>query len=352
MRQVALFAVAAAAVYLLTDVTPAGQESVPQSAFVAFRVDAHHVIATITVSEIAGKQIRDGMSPAPPARFGYQHFDPPASWRERVPPHIRSAKQWVVHAAPGQPFEAVAERVVGGYAQCQEAVGVLLRVEGGRANEFAGIRSRYFVASAAAAPDARPSEPATVVRALPPPVFTVAQHQAFESTLNQLLARELPRVRAESEPDLVRMEASRSNSAWVRRLREMDKALAGGPSELRYDIQSFQLAPDGVPVHFVRAEWMVERQQAFALSLWMRGELPVEILQTNVRPASWLRMFEFQRHVAQEHLGLVLNVTDRDQDGWGEVLFAQGGYESIGISLLEYSPAGFQPSGVEFACGC
>ena len=352
MRQAALLAVAAVAAAMLTEVTDAGQEPPAQSAFVAFRVDAQHVIATIKVTEIAGKQIVDGLSQAPPAQFGYPHFDAPASWKEHVPAQIHGAKQWVVHAAPGQPFGAVPERVVGGYAQCQEAVGVLLRIDGERANEFAKIRARYFVASTAVAPDARSSEPVTPVRALPSPVFTVPQRQGFESALNQLLARELPRVRAESESHQARMEASRSGSAWVRRQREMDEALTGGRGELRYDIQSFQLAPDGVPVHFVRAEWMVERQQAFAVSLWIRGELPVETLQTNLRPASWLRMPEFQRHVTREHLGLVLNVMDRDQDGWGEVLFAQGGYESIGISLLEYSPTGFQPSGVEFARGC
>jgi hypothetical protein len=336
----------------LTDVAAGGQDPPSQTEFIAFRVDAQHVIATIKVTEISGKQIVDGLSPAPPARFGYSHFDAPASWRDQVPAHIRDARQWVIHAAPGQPFAATAERVVGGYAQCQEAVGILLRIDGGRASEFANIRARYFVASAAAVPDTHPSDQATSVRALPSSAFTVAERQAFESILDQVLARELPRVRAESMPDRARKESTRSGSAWVRRQRDMDDALAGGRGELRHDIQSFQLAPDGVPVHFVRAEWMVERQQAFAISLWMRGERPIETLQTNLRPASWLRMFEFQRHVARDHLGLVLNVVDRDHDGWGEVIFAQGGYESISISLLEYSPTGFQTSGTEFACGC
>ena len=63
-------------------------------------------------------------------------------------------------------------------------------------------------------------------------------------------------------------------------------------------------------------------------------------------------MFEFQGKVAREHLGLVLNIFDRDNDGWGEVLMAQGGYESMTISLLEYSATGFQPTGIEYAYGC
>jgi hypothetical protein len=63
-------------------------------------------------------------------------------------------------------------------------------------------------------------------------------------------------------------------------------------------------------------------------------------------------MWEFQGHVAREHLGLVLNVFDRDYDGWGEVLFAQGGYEGARVSLLEYSPTGFQPTGIAYGYGC
>jgi len=34
------------------------------------------------------------------------------------------------------------------------------------------------------------------------------------------------------------------------------------------------------------------------------------------------------------------------------VLLAQGGYESMGISALEYSPTGFQPTGIKYAYGC
>jgi hypothetical protein len=33
------------------------------------------------------------------------------------------------------------------------------------------------------------------------------------------------------------------------------------------------------------------------------------------------------------------------------VLLAQGSYKSMGISLLEYSPTGFEPTGSEYACG-
>ena len=97
-------------------------------------------------------------------------------------------------------------------------------------------------------------------------------------------------------------------------------------------------------MYFVRAEWLVEGRQGFAASLWLRTEPRVEIIEANVRPASWLRMFLFRGHVAREQLGLVLNVVDWNRDGWGEVLFLESGYEGFSISLRQYSATGFTPT--------
>jgi hypothetical protein len=63
-------------------------------------------------------------------------------------------------------------------------------------------------------------------------------------------------------------------------------------------------------------------------------------------------MFEFNGHVMREQLGLVLNVFDRNRDGWGEVLMEQSGYESTSLTVLDYSSGGFQPAGIELSGGC
>jgi hypothetical protein len=60
----------------------------------------------------------------------------------------------------------------------------------------------------------------------------------------------------------------------------------------------------------------------------------------------------FNGHVMQKQLGLVLNVFDRNQDGWGEVLMEQSGYESTNLTVLDYSSDGFQPAGIELSGGC
>lgn len=354
MRQAALLAsVAAIAAALLTDVTVAGQEPGAGSAFVAFRVDFNHVIATFKVMDTSAKQVTDGLSAEPMARFGYRYFDPPAPWREQGAADMRAGDRWLIHSAPGQAFQAETERIVGGNAGCQNAIGALLRVVPEQSDTFTGLPAKYFLAERSMTLQPSKAESGSSVGIAPSP-STAEFRRALESTLNALLVRELPRVLADAAPELARAASSpvAYRRSWARHQQAIDEAMQSGRGELTYDIQSFRLAPDGVLLHFVRAEWTVHRRQGFAASLWLRGEQPLEVIQTNLRAASWLRMFEFQGRVAREHLGLILNIFDRNHDGWGEVLLAQGGYESMGISALEYSPTGFQPTGIKYAYGC
>ncbi len=355
MRPAALIAgVAAIAAALLTDATVAGQEAGPASAFVAFRLDADRVVATLRVTDFGTRQVTDGLSVPPRVRYGYPYFDLPAAWREKGVPDVPAGQRWLIHAAPGQTFEAEAERIVGGNAQCQDAIGVLLRVAPERSDAFAAVRPKYFLAQRSETLLASKARAGSTVGVARSP-STAEFQRALRSALDALLARELPQVRANAAPGLARMASSplASHRSWARRWQAADDALQSGRGELAYDIQSFRLAPDGVLIHFVRAEWTVRRRQGFATTLWVRGDGPVEVIQTDLRPASWLRMSEFFRGgVAREHLGLILNVLDRDQDGWGEVLLAQRGYESTSLRPLEYSPAGFLAAGIEYAFGC
>jgi hypothetical protein len=251
-------------------------------------------------------------------------------------------------------FEATVQRRVGGYLGCEQGVGVLLRVAPEHATAFAAVRARYFVAARASAetPNAAPARSA--IRTLPGSTLTPDVRRSIESILDTTLARELPGVRSEAAPFLARgLTASyRSTRAWARQRLQIEDAMQRGQGQLHYNVQAFQLAPNGVPVLFIRAEWLVGGRQGFAASLWLRAGQPLEVLETNVRPAAWLRSSLFQGGVAPAHMGLILNVLDRDGDGWGEVLFSSEGYESQSISLLEYSPAGFQPPAINLAGGC
>jgi hypothetical protein len=352
MRPTALLSVIAAlTAALLTDARAAGQQPAPEAAFVAFRFDGTRAIATLKVLDTPLQQITDGLSGEPMARFGYPYFEPPAPWREESAAGMNMGDRWVIHTGPGQAFQAETERIVGGNAGCQNAVGVLLHVVPEQAAAFTALSAKYFLAERAVG--ALPSRAQSTVAVVPSP-STAAFRQTLEGTLNALLARELPRVQAEAAPEFARMASSPVDyhRSWARQRQAVDDAMQRGRGQLRYDIQSFRLAPDGVPLHFVRAEWAVERRQGFASAMWLRGEQSIDTIETNLRPASWLRMFEFQGSVARVHQGLVLNVFDWNRDGWGEVLMAQGGYESMRISLLEYSPTGFRPTGIQYTYGC
>ena len=344
---------AAVLAVLLTNSTVVTQEPNGGSPLISFRVDDGHAIAVIKVIGSAEKQISDGLSPEPAARYGFRYFDLPPAWQLPGGAAIRQGERWLLHPTPGASIQADTERIVGGQLGCEDAIGVLLRVAPEQSKAFAALPARYFLAERSSAVPSPVTPSTSTVRVLASP-STDEFRTALRATLNELLVRELPRVQADAEPDIARMLTSPVNyhRSWAQRQQTIEESMRRGEGQLTYDIQSFRLAPDGVPVHFVRAEWRVRGRQGFAASVWLRGGLPLEVLETNARPASWLRMFEFQGSVAREHLGLVLNVVDRNGDGWGEVLMAQGGYESMSLSLVEYSASGFHPTGIEYAYGC
>ena len=76
-----------------------------------------------------------------------------------------------------------------------------------------------------------------------------------------------------------------------------------GSGRLRYDVQAFQLSPNGVPVLFVRAEWLVGTRQGFVASLWVRAGEPIDVLKTDVQQAAWVRSSLFQEGVGPSHTG-------------------------------------------------
>jgi len=352
-RAALLAGLAATAGILATDASVAGQEQ-NRSEYIVFRVDGTHAIATIKVFDTAARQITDGLSAEPAARFGFQSFELPTDWRDRVPNGIQPSARWLIQTAPGKTVQATAERIVGGQLGCVDAIGVLLGIDAEQAEYFSALPARYFLGQQSTSPPPSTLPPGPAVRLIRSP-SNDGFRRALESTLNELLVRELPAIRAEAEPDLERMASSSVNyhRSWARERRALDEATGRGEGKLTYDIQSFRLSPDAVPIHFVRAQWMVRGRQGFAATLWLRGAQSLEVVEQNVRPASWLHMFEFFRGgVAREHLGLILNVFDRNQDGWGELLMAHGGYESMAISLVEYSASGFHPTGIEYAYGC
>lgn len=330
------------------------QPSDPPREYVAFRVDDERVIAVLKTFDDSGVERREnGVSEKSVAAYGFPMFEPPATWLKFVPAAIRPGDRWRLHVSGERAVDAVAERVVGGQAQCLGAVGMLMRIVPEHARDFAAIRWRYFVAREAASSQPAPAAE-NRIGFLPESVATPELRAAVESALGDLLRREHPKIVKEAADDVTRIEASglKSHKKLAERWRRQDDALSRGQARLTYDIQGVRVTREGPPLFFVRAEWFVGDFQAFAAAAWFSFGEKLELVQADVRPASWLRMAIFQGTIYRIQIGMILNVLDRDADGWGEILFAQGGYESLGVSLLEYSPSGFDPQGVEFNYGC
>jgi hypothetical protein len=316
----------------------------------AFRVDDRLIVASVRelVDEIP--QFKPGQGTQSAAKYGYPFLDLPDALQMRVPPEIKVGDRWAVHTAPGQVIQATAERFVLGQGQCSSLLGLVLRVDDRDAAAFAGVRTKYYVVDTHGAGSGGIE---STLGPLPMSTITPEVRARLDASLAQVFALELPRVRAEAAKSIADMAASDVgyHRTWARDRQNVEAALARGAGVLAYDAQPYRLTPDGVPLVFVRAQWRVGSRPGFAASFWIRSDTGA-IVWKNVGPASWLRMFEFQGEIDITQLGLVLNVLDRDRDGWAEVIFLQAGYESLGVSLYTISSSGFTPAGTSYAYGC
>ena len=333
-----------AAAVALCDLSAIAQAPRPASSFVAFRVDDRHAVAVI--AEVADQA--DSVDGSPPAaRFGFEYRDADPAIVAAVPPAVFAVKQWTVHLAPGRRVSAAAGRIVHGNAACTGLAGMLLRIDPGDQQVYAARPEKYFVVDAA-------DGAVAAVSPAPPGALPPIDRTHLESLLNGLLKRELPAVRAEAAGEIDRLAAGEPGYQrnWAIERRELDRGLEAGQARLEYDAQAFDLERNGPPRYFVRAEWAVNGRPAFGASLWVKGGGPLSIVDQDLRTARWLRMFEFQGKMSPELYGLVLNVFDRDGDGWGEVLMARGGYESTRLELIALTPGGFTPTGISYSYGC
>jgi hypothetical protein len=338
---------------LLVVLTPAPAPETRE--YIAFRVDDERVIAVLKTHDEGARQMQGNeVSGKPAAAYGFTGFEPPPEWLKYVPPEMRPGARWKLDVGGGRMLDALAERVVGGQAQCSEAVAMMMRIAPEHAADFAAARARYFIAREAAKSEPLTTSADNRIGFLPQSAVTPEMRGALETALDELMRREHPKIVKEAADDVRRMQTNRfkSHRILVERWRRQDDALVRGETRLAYDIQGVQLTREGPPVFFVRAEWFLGDFQAFAAAVWVRFGEKLEIVQTDVRPASWLRMAIFQGKIYPLQMGMILNVLDRDGDGFGEILFAQGGYESVAISLLEYSASGFEAQGIEFNQGC
>ena len=108
--------------FILAAATLYGQSPSVTSEYIAFRVDADHVVATVLVRDVNLPQVHKGLSPVPVAQFGYQYFEPPDYWGDLRTDH-NVGDRWLIQTAPGQVLHATVERRVGGYLSARKRWG-------------------------------------------------------------------------------------------------------------------------------------------------------------------------------------------------------------------------------------
>lgn len=325
---------------------PAAQD---KTTLIAFRVDDERVLASVrALVDDSIRQFKKGEATSSVAKFGYPFLDLPEKFQPKIPTDLKIGDRWAVHTSPGQVFHATAERFVLGQGGCENLLALVLKIDSEELQAFRDVRTKYYVADVRAALTiASPLGP------LPDSAITPKFRARLETTLGQVFALELPRVRLETAKSIAAMATSEVeyHRSWARERRSVEAALALGAAVLTYDTQAYRLTPDGVPLVFVRARWHVGSRLGFAAAFWVREDSG-KIVWQNLRPASWLRTFEFQGEVHTQQLGLVMNVVDRDRDGWAEVIFLQGGYEGVGVEVLDVSADGLKPAGISYSYGC
>jgi hypothetical protein len=242
------------------------------------------------------------------------------------------------------------ERLAIAETSCGTSVVAIALVDANEQETFRQVKEMHYLVL-----DDTGNSSASLTRTGPPfsietPLLAADEKGRLEDVLQEQLQRELPRVRRSSESSYALLSQLRQLNPWPAR----DRLLAQGAGKLSYDIQALRLIPNGQLLYYVRAHWTVEQETVFLMSVWMRADWSLVPDSVNIQPSLWLRMNEFQSEkLGLEDLGILLNVFDYDQDGWGEILVARRGRQGYQMRLLEYSERqGFRRTGIAYRYGC
>ena len=297
--------------------------------------------------------------PAPVAsRSGMQLWDWPSSeFRSRHEETVSPApigERRLLFAGKGRLFHVTIEKHLVAQMNCEAGIVAMGRVDPADIPRFRRVDDMHYlvlpeISGPRTNPDDSPAAPAQLEERSATPA---GSDPALEAALEDLLARELPRVRRAAEQDVVARRRGLLQ-AW----RTYDERLANGEATLAYDRKTFRISPDGVPRLYVRAKWTLDPKTVFLLGAWFRSghdpavELTLESL--DVGAAHTLRTPEFQRmDFDLDSVDDVFNIFDHDNDGWGELLKERRGYESYGFDLFEYSEDGLGSSLASYSYGC
>jgi hypothetical protein len=322
-------------------------EAEPSSTFIALRYDNAHVIFRLS-SEFTLKEEEQSLLRSLPGEAGA--FEPDAKVWDSVRESFNEAhagEQWQLEVSAGSRTDVTIKRPIILKWECDNdtyAAGFIAEVAPTAQAAFAAAPQKYFLVhklSTASAPESIPKT--TRVSMLPD----------WNPT---------PEVRSQIEPAIV--AALKGEVAYERARRtygdlpkQFEEDAALGRVKLTYEIQAFQLSPDGFPRLFVHARWMVDQERALLMNVWLRigHEVTREPLGEEFTVPVWMSArggrFPVDEDVGFKGLGSVVNVFDRT-DGYGDLLIYFEGYEGYSIHLFRYTDAGLVATAVSQGDGC
>ena len=184
--------------------------------------------------------------------------------------------------------------------------------------------------------------------------LTAAERRELEALLDHQLRMTLPTITA-PDPVLARTlsaaEAQPAETTYDRGIRE-------GNARLVYHVEAFKLAPDGDARLYVRAHWVMGAMAERGVTLWIRHAAGRAFqVERSDAAVSRLAPYLVKKDVGTdsaarpEFAGTLLNVIP-SPDGWAYVVMGRRGYESFGVSVWKYSPAGPLDTGIGYGYGC
>lgn len=325
------------------------------STFIALRYDKIHVIFRLGEDGNFGlddPEQEKTFHPLPPQdaeHGGVPPFELDPALFETVKQHYQVANvgdQWQLEVAPGVRFPVIIQKPIGmrwGCANNSFTAGFIAEVAAEFQTAFAAAPQEYFLvhkgpATANSQSRDKPLHVAELKDWNPAPEIRSQIEAAITTKLKEEIARQYVERWNYDKPE---------QDGWKQ---FVDKT-AAGQGKLTYELQAFQLSPDGVPRVFARAKWMIEKDRAFLMSMWLRvgPTVTFEAMDQEGTETVWVTP-EWMREYVQP-LANVVNVFDRP-DGYGDVLMHMHGYESFGIILYHYNASGLFKTPVSIGDGC
>ena len=326
--------------------------------FVAIRYDKTHVLFRVAGQETDFELREDRTKtlnslPKPVAEYGGDAlWEPDAQLlaeHRKLFDHAPTGEQWQLEIAAGVRAPVVVQKPVVVMVGCFAFAGVL--AEAGDPAFAASAKQYFLVHKSVSASTPGLNQKRTQIGELSDWKATPELRAQIGQLLRSRIKDEAAKVHDSLHDEYERM--AKGGTGDVQQWKQFDARLIRGEGKLDFDMQAFQLALDATPRTFVRAKWTLGDKTVFLMSAWLRIQPELAVESVDSRESERLRMIEFQGAETDfGSLGTIVNVFDLRNNGHGELLIYNPGYEGYDIHLFRYTKSGPVTTSISHGGGC